>query len=177
MNGGLTTWKNYGPDLDGVYGSQQGLGGLESLTTGLSSVGLLQDGFGNVLGSVTNMAVTWNAARVNGYGPVAGYPALSLESAPLTAEHLAWRGKWRDMTGLYYWGARPYDSERRAFLSTDPYGHAADESLYAAFYGSPTVYWDPDGRFGKQYANFQYNGGIAGYGLRSLAEAFNYVGS
>jgi RHS repeat-associated protein len=177
VNGGLTTWKNYGPDLDGVYGSQQGLGGLESLTTGLSSVGLLQDGFGNVLGSVTNMAVTWNAARVNGYGPVAGYPALSLESAPLTAEHLAWRGKWRDMTGLYYWGARPYDSERRAFLSTDPYGHAADDSLYAAFYGSPTVYWDPDGRFGKQYANFQYNGGIAGYGLRSLAEAFNYVGS
>jgi hypothetical protein len=39
MNGGLTTWKNYGPDLDGVYGSEQGLGGLESLTTGYSTVG------------------------------------------------------------------------------------------------------------------------------------------
>ena len=158
VNGGLTTWKNFGPDLDGLYGSQQGLGGLESLTTGFNTVGLVQDSFGNVIGSVTNMAVTWNAARVNSYGAVAGYPALSLESAPLTAEHLAWRGKWRDITSLYYWGARPYDSERRGFLSADPYGHPADDSLYSAFYGSPTVYWDADGRFGKQaFKNINLN--------------------
>jgi RHS repeat-associated protein len=146
MNGGLTTWKNYGPDLNGVYGSEQGLGGLESLTTGYTTVGLIQDGFGNVMGSVTNLSVAWNAARVDNYGAVDGYPALSFETAPLTPEHLAWRGKWRDMTGLYYWGARPYDSERRAFLSTDPYGHDADDSLYSAFNGSPTAFWDADGR-------------------------------
>lgn len=152
VNGGLTTWKNYGPDLDGIYGSQQGLGGLESLTTGYSSVGLIQDGFGNVLASVTNGTVSWNAARINGYGPVAGYPALSLNS-PLTAEHLAWRGKWRDITSLYYWGARPYDAESRTFLSADPLGHAADASLYSAFNGNPAVYWDADGRFGKQGLN------------------------
>ena len=148
VNNGLTTWKNYGPDLDGGYGSQQGLGGLESLTTGYSSVGLIQDGFGNVLASVTNGTVSWNAARVNGYGSVAGYPALALNS-PLTAEHLAWRGKWRDMSGLYYWGARPYDAETRTFLSADPYGHAADDSLYSAFNGNPAVFFDPDGKFGK----------------------------
>ena len=149
VNGGLTTWKNYGPDLDGGYGSQQGLGGLESLTTGYSSVGLIQDGFGNVLASVTNGTVSWNAARMNGYGPQAGYPALSLNSS-LTAEHLAWRGKWRDMTSLYYWGARPYDAESRTFLSADPLGHAADDSLYSAFNGNPAAYWDANGRFGKQ---------------------------
>jgi len=143
---GKTTWKTYGPDLDGAYGGEQGLGGLESLTTDMNSVGVIQDGFGNVLGSVANGLPTWNASRVNLYGPVDGYAALSLSTGPLSAEHLAWRGKWRDEAGYYYWAARPYEAERRAFLSADPLGHAATPSLYSAFRGNPASYWDPDGR-------------------------------
>ncbi len=177
INGGLTTWKTYGPDLNGGYGDQQGVGGLEELTTGFITTGLIQDGFGNVLAGITNGVVTWNASRVNLYGAADGYPALSLSSSTLTPEHLAWRGKWRDVTSYYYWGVRPYDAERRAFMSTDPFGHAADPSLYSAFYGNPATYWDPDGRIGKQYGEFMYNGGAAGHGLRALGGAFQQIGS
>ncbi|MBP7826889.1 MAG: hypothetical protein KA236_10105 [Verrucomicrobia bacterium] len=159
---GVTTWKNYGPDLDGRYGGQMGLGGLESLATGSTIVGIVQDGFGNVLGRSSG-TVTWNAARSSLYGPVEGYPALSLSVGPLTSEHLAWRGKWRDETGLFYWGARPYDPARRNFLSVDPLGHGSDPGLYAAFNGNPAVYWDADGRYGKGWAE--------GWGENSLAPA------
>ncbi|MBU6410519.1 MAG: hypothetical protein KGR98_09040 [Verrucomicrobia bacterium] len=114
-------------------------------------------------------------ARVDSYGPVDGYPALSLESSPLTAAHLAWRGKWRDVTGLYYWGARPYDPERRAFISSDPFGHSADDSLYYAFDGQPTVYWDPDGRFGKAAVQFEYQGGMQSIQSRQMADYFNNI--
>ena len=90
---GVVTWKNYGPDLDGRYGGQQGLGGLESLTTGNSIVGIVQDCFGNVLGRANNGVMTWNTARSSLFGPADGYPGLSLSVGPLTSEHLAWRGK------------------------------------------------------------------------------------
>ena len=126
-------------------------------------VEIVQDGFGNVLGRASSGAVTWNAARSSLYGPVEGYPALSLSVGPLTSEHLAWRGKWRDETGLFYWGARPYDPARRNFLSVDPLGHGSDPGLYAAFNGNPAVYWDADGRFGKGWAE--------GWGENSLAPA------
>ncbi len=147
---GTTTWKTYGPDLDGVYGGQQGLGGLESLTTGSTTVGVIQDGFGNVVGSAKNGSVTWNTARVGLYGPAEGYPGRSISVAPLTAEHLAYRGKWRDEAGFYYWGARPYDAERHAFLSFDTLGHDATPDGYTAFAGRPSDIWDADGRWGKQ---------------------------
>ncbi len=146
---GTTTWKTYGPDLDGAYGGQQGLGGLETLTTGSETVGVVQDGFGNVLGSAKNGSVTWNAARLGLYGPAEGYPGLSLSAGPLTAEHLAYRGKWRDEAGFYYWGARPYEAERRSFLSFDTMGRDATPDGYAAFSGRPSDLWDPDGRLGK----------------------------
>jgi RHS repeat-associated protein len=140
-------WKLYGPDGDGVYGSQQGLGGLEVLVTGAGhSIGLLQDHFGNVLGSVTNTTWAWNASRLSGYGPVDGLGVPALASTALTPEHLAWRGKWRDVTGDYYWGARPYDAKRRGFLSADPLGHGSDPALYGFCGGDAVNFWDPDGR-------------------------------
>jgi RHS repeat-associated protein len=149
---GNTTWKTYGPDVDGMYGGQQGLGGLELLTTGSSTVGVVQDGFGNVLGSAKDGSVTWNSARVGLYGPAEGYPGLSVSSGALSTEHLAYRGKWRDEAGFYYWGARPYEAERRAFLSFDTMGHDATPDGYAAFAGRPTGIWDADGRLATQVA-------------------------
>ena len=147
---GTATLKTYGPDLDGTYGGQQGLGGLESLSTGNVTVGAIHDAFGNVLGAVTNGTMKWNAARVSLYGPAEGYPAISLSTAPLTAEHLGWRGKWRDETGLYYWGVRPYDAERRSFMAFDTFGHSATPDGYSAYNGNPAGYWDADARFGKE---------------------------
>lgn len=75
--------------------------------------------------------------------------AISLSAGPLTPEHLAWRGKWRDETGLYYWGVRPYEAERRSFMSFDTFGHPATPDGYSAFSGNPAGYWDPDARYGK----------------------------
>ena len=55
-------------------------------------------------------------------------------------------------TGLYYLKARFYDPELGRFLSQDPADGSPDNPpslhryLYA--YGNPTVYIDPDGRFG-----------------------------
>jgi filamentous hemagglutinin len=59
----------------------------------------------------------------------------------------------------------------------DPLGHGSDPGLYAAFNGNPAAYWDADGRYGKQGANFIYNGGVAGYGLRGLAGIYGDLGA
>lgn len=153
--GGVITWKLYGPDGDGGYGSQQGLGGLEVLA-GSSSTGIIQDHFGNVLAGINSGSAQWIVARVSSYGPVEGTQLSGLAFAPLTADHLGWRGKWKDVTGDFYWGARPYDPVRRVFGAFDPFGHSAAPGGYSAFDGTPTAVWDPDARLGK--GNFvQYN--------------------
>jgi len=75
--------KTYGPDANGVYGGMQGVGGLDAITLEghSSSTGVVQDYFGNVLGSISGSAVSWNATRLSGYGPVLGYqsPALGTD--------------------------------------------------------------------------------------------------
>ena len=149
---GVTTWKLYGPDGDGAYGSLQGLGGLEALNTDqpAQQTGIIQDHFGNVLAGVVGTTVQWVAPRSSSYGPVEGTQLPGLSVTPLTPEHLAWRGKWRDATGLYYWGARPYDAVAGRFLGADPLGHGSDPSLYGFCGGDPINRFDADGRFGKQ---------------------------
>ncbi|MDB6021366.1 MAG: hypothetical protein JWQ04_1223 [Pedosphaera sp.] len=141
----------YGPDLSGYYGGMQGVGGLESVTSGPfnTTVTTINDTFGNVLGAVTNGAVAWNASRVNLYGPVDGYapPRLSL-TAPAYSS-LAWRTRPLNAAGLIHLGARPYDYARRAFLSPDPLGHDSDSALNTAFMGNPAKFFDPEGRYGK----------------------------
>ena len=152
---GVTMWKLYGPDGDGAYGSQQGLGGLELLKTDGTSqqTAVLQDHFGNVLAGVVGGIPQWVSARVSAYGPVEGTQLAALSVTPLTVEHLAWRGKWRDVTGDFYWGARPYDPKRRAFIAFDTLGHTATPGGYTAFGGMPTVTWDPDARLGRGAGN------------------------
>src|SRR5207249_2778814 len=140
-----------GPDASGAYGVMQGVGGLESFWQypQIYSVGAVQDYFGNVLGRVTNAAVSWNPTRFSSYGPVPGYesPALSLNVAPLTAT--GWRGRRVDETGLIYLGARMYDPTSGRFLSPDPLGHSASLDLFSFCSGDPLNKFDPDGRFGK----------------------------
>jgi RHS repeat-associated protein len=99
---------------------------------------------------------------------VPGYesPALSLNVPLVTAT--GWRGRRVDETGLIWMGARYYDPVAGRFHSADPLGHSASQDLYSAFNGDPVNFYDPDGRFGKQAADFAYNGGLAGYGLREL---------
>ena len=150
---GQISWKVYGADLNGVYGGLQGIGGLQSVVSdnGAVAKSLLQDFFGNGVACATDGQVTWNNARVDGYGPLPG-----LQSAPLdtsTSEPAltcAWRGKRIDPTGFYWLGARYYEPQLGRFLSADPFGHASSFNLYEYSDGDPVNGTDPDGRCGKQ---------------------------
>ena len=66
--GQQTTWKLYGPDLNGQYGGMNGVGGLEGTQTGLGAFQpTVSDARGNILGSVTNgLSVSWNPSRPTG---------------------------------------------------------------------------------------------------------------
>ena len=53
-----------------------------ALTTGSSTMGLVQDGFGNVVGRASHGVMSWNGARWSLFGPAEGYPGLSLGVGP-----------------------------------------------------------------------------------------------
>ena len=142
---GKTTWKLYGPDLNGAYGGLQGVGGLEAVC-GDQNETLVSDLFGHVQGVVTNGAVRWNPTRVSAYGPVPSYPSLPLSVNVPLSQATVWRGKRIDPTGLYWFGARYYDPVAARFISPDPLGHASTPDLFSAFNGDPVNYFDPDGR-------------------------------
>jgi RHS repeat-associated protein len=149
-------WKVHGPDLNGVYGGMNGVGGFEGTIreTNGATQGAISDLSGNVVATVQNGSLTWQAGRVTGYGPIAGYavPKLSLGASP--AEAAVWRGKREDETGLYWLGARYYDPVSARFMSPDPMGHAASMSLYDFCNGDPINRFDADGRYGKQAKDY-----------------------
>jgi RHS repeat-associated protein len=155
VNGGVFNMKTYGPDANGVHGGLEGVGGLERVTPfgHISGIGLLQDYFGNIVGSVTNATsgVTWNPARFSSYGPVPGYQQSALTQNANLAQAVGWRGKWVESVGTFYWAARPYDPAAAHFVSADPWSHASSLDLYSAFAGDPANFFDPDGRIGKQW--------------------------
>ena len=93
------------------------------------------------------------------------------------AQSSAWRGREVDITGLYNIGTRPLDPVSGRWLTYDSVWNSGDPDGYTfCAGGDPVNYFDPDGRFGKAYTQFQYNGGVAGYGLRGLANLYNTVG-
>jgi RHS repeat-associated protein len=145
---GLRTWKVMGPDVNGTYGGMQGVGGLEATVreSDGQTTPALNDHFGNVLATISGSTVNWNAIRVNGYGPIAGYKAPLLSLSTTLADSLLWRNRRIDPSGLYYLGARYYDPVACRFISPDPLGHAASMDLYSAFNGDPVNRFDPDGR-------------------------------
>jgi len=148
---GKRTWKVLGPDLDGHYGSMQGLGGLEATvreSDGLT-MPVINDYCGNILATIGGGTVTWNPVRVGGYGPVQGYQASPLLGSTPLADTLVWRSRGIDPSGFYNLGARYYDPVAGHFLSPDPLGHAASMDLYSFCGGDPLNRFDPTGRFAK----------------------------
>ncbi|MFA6175236.1 MAG: RHS repeat-associated core domain-containing protein [Phycisphaerae bacterium] len=167
---GARTWKVYGPDLNGVYGGLQGIGGLEAAIDESSgtTVGALSDAFGNVVGSLNGSTITWNPAAVGGYGVLPGSSAQVVDGSHGLMQAISWRGHYIDPTGFYNLGARHYDPKSGRFLSPDPMGHAASMSLYDYASGDPINNLDPDGRFGKQVALPLVLGGVrSGLGMAS----------
>ncbi len=146
------TWKVFGPDANGRFGSLQGTGGLEAVILDASgtTTGVINDQFGNGVATVTgtggSATVTWNTTRVGAYGPLPGITPQTLGDVTQLAAATAWRGHRIDPTGFYWLGARYYEPTSGRFLSADPLGHGVSPSLYDYADGDPVNRIDPDGR-------------------------------
>ena len=78
---GGTTWKFYGPDLNGVYGGMQGVGGLDAVVNGpRQSSPVVSDirGNGYAIFNLSQGSLVWYSSRVTAYGAVEGYRPLPL---------------------------------------------------------------------------------------------------
>jgi RHS repeat-associated protein len=152
---GVFTTKTYGPDASGRYGGMQGVGGLETIYVSghTSAHGSVEDYFGNVLATISNSVVTWTGARYSSYGPVPGYqpPTLNLNTSIELC--LGWHGLRIDPSGDYRIGARTYSPVEGRFISADPMGHAASQDLYSFCGADPVNFYDPTGRYGKEYGD------------------------
>jgi RHS repeat-associated protein len=160
---GATTWKFYGPDLNGVYGGMQGVGGLEAVVNGpRESSPIINDIRGNALGlyNLSQAAVTLFPSRVTAYGAVPGYAPLPLADGAKVAQSSAFRDKWPDITGLYYFGARYYDPTAGNWMSFDPAWNGRDPNGFTFCGGDPINFLDPRGRIGTKIMN-----GIGSLGL------------
>ena len=148
-NSPTTAWKLMGPDLNGKYGGMNGTGGFDGVSSGIGPLyPTISDFNGNVIGVVTNWAVSWNSSRVTGYGSVPGYRPLALGSSggSLAAKYV-WRNRATESIGLVWMGGNWYDPVNGQWLSPDPMGHDVNPSLYSFCAGNPVGYhWDPDGR-------------------------------
>jgi hypothetical protein len=105
---GKTTWKLYGPDLNGAYGGLNGTGGLDAIVPGDAQfLPTLSDARGNIHAfyNVGTGATTWNASRPTGYGSVPGYAPAPLGFGGSLVQASAWRGRWVDITGCINLGA------------------------------------------------------------------------
>jgi RHS repeat-associated protein len=152
---GVTSWKFYGPDLNGVYGGMQGVGGLDAVVSAPSSASpVVSDirGNGYAIYNFNANSLSWYSSRVTAYGAVEGYRPLPLGDGAAVAPVSAWRGKWADITGLYWLGNRYYDPIAGNWLGADPLGHDADPSLYSFCGGDPVNSFDSDGCLGTKAA-------------------------
>jgi RHS repeat-associated protein len=142
-----TTWKLYGPDLDGQYGGLNGTGGLDGVSPYLSLFNpVISDVRGNILAEVTNGVVVWNTSRPTGYGAQPGFQPVALGHGADVAQSSAWRGRWLDITGYYNIGLRPYNPVAGNWLSYDSTWNERDPN-YLTFSGDdPINFFDPDGR-------------------------------
>jgi RHS repeat-associated protein len=161
-----TTWKLYGPDLNGKYGGLNGTGGLDGVSPYLNEFNpVISDSRGNILAEVTNGIVSWNSARPTGYGFMPGYQPIALGHGADLAQACAWRGRWMDATGHYQIGLRPYDPVAGNWLSYDSIFDPRDPNGLSAFGGDPINYFDADGRCPEgqnQSAPWQTYGGPIG---------------
>jgi RHS repeat-associated protein len=146
---GNTVWKFYGPDINGTYGGMQGVGGLEAVVNGpRESSPMISDLRGNILGlyNLSQASTVLFPSRVTAYGSVPGYAPLPVADGALVGQSSAWRGKWPDITGLYYLGSRYYDPTAGNFLSFDPSWNTVDPNGFTFCGGDPINGFDPTGR-------------------------------
>ncbi len=149
------TWKVCGPDLNGRYCGMNGTGGFDAAVGGLNQFQpVITDFRGNVLGGVTNGAVAWNPARPTGYGAVHDYRPLLLGHGGNLVQSSAWRGRWMDISGLVWLGARNYDPVAGRFMESDQVWSARDPNYYSFCGGDPINGFDPDGRCVSQELKF-----------------------
>jgi RHS repeat-associated protein len=173
---GFKVWKVVGPDVDGRFGSMQGVGGLENTITDAgngTNYPVICDYFGNASATIPyfggyGYALNWSATRVSGYGPVPGYSPPVLSPTTPLATTVMWQGQREDPTGFYWRGARYYDPVAGRFLSADPAGFEGSTwDLYSFANNDPINQFDPDGRFGKGMA----------YGIGDVMEGGSYYSS
>lgn len=140
-NPGQMTWKLCGPDSNGRYGGMNGAGGLEATATGLEYFRpVINDAFWPL------STLNWFPSRPTGYGAVPGYRPLPLGHGGTFAESAAWRGRWSDVTGYIWRGARFYDPVAGMWLSPDPQWNDRDPSYWTYAGGDPINSDDWDGR-------------------------------
>jgi RHS repeat-associated protein len=177
-NPGETFWKVYGPDLNGGYGSLQGIGGLEATIreSDRQIKAVIGDTWGHGVASIEGAlgaaVLTWTSTQVSGYGSLPGQVSKTLARAETASTTLqlatatVWRSHRIDSTGFYNLGARYYEPASGRFLSPDPFGHIASMSLYDYANGDPINGVDPDGRLGRK-AEGTYDGVMAWDGWTS----------
>lgn len=169
---GANTWsKIYGPDAEGGYGLQQGVGGLEAVVSSNGTVSIpILDYSGHVGGWVSAGTANWTAAtRSLAYGPAPETtPVVFEQNTANFIGSLNWQGRRVEPTGLIWMGARYYEPKSGRFVSADPYGHGASLSLYDYANGDPVNFIDADGRLGKGVAS-GWNGNIGAGSPDSLA--------
>ncbi len=145
----------YGPDLSGRYGGLQGLGGLEAIKPGNAApVVFITDALGNAHNQfdTAGNTLTLTSVRPTAYGAVPGREPVPLGYGSTLLDNLAWRGRWKDITGLYWLGMRYYEPESGRWLSFDPVWNVADASGYSFCGGDPINRFDADGRLAKGVA-------------------------
>jgi RHS repeat-associated protein len=171
-DGGVTTLKFYGPDINGVYGGVQGVGGLEAVVSGPSAASpVINDMRGNALAldDLVQGAVVWSPGRVTAYGAAPGYAPLPLGDGAKVTQASAWRGKWADITGLLWIGNRYYSPTEGRWLSFDQSWNETDPNGFTFCGGQPVTAFDPDGRLGRSWV--QQSQGINVNGVGSFLEA------
>lgn len=148
----VATWKLYGPDGDGGYGSMQGVGGLEAVNECGTQRTFIGDSRGNVLAAFVDLQpaqINWNESRPTAYGYVPGCRPPTLGAGVSYAEAASWRGRVIDITGMSYLGMRHYEPGAGRWMSYDPVWNSADPNGYSFCGGDPVNRFDPTGRFGK----------------------------
>jgi RHS repeat-associated protein len=142
-----TIWKLYGPDLNGVYGGMNGVGGLEGVSPYLNTFNpVISDARGNVLAEVTNGAASWDLARPSGYGAVPGYRPVAFGNGVDLMQSSAWRGREVDVTGYYHLGLRDFDPDSGQWLSYDPFWNEGDPNGQSFCGGDPIDGFDSNGK-------------------------------
>ena len=160
---GQRDWLVHGPDLNGYYGNLQGTGGIEAVFNNGNgtTTGIVSNVYGHTEATVTaGFVVNWNPVHCDGYGSLPGSTALAVDATHDVSTALAWRGRYVDGTGYYYFGTRYFTPDSATWLSPDPLGHSASLSLYDYCGGDGLTRVDPDGRIGKG-AQSGYTGTIS----------------